>query len=207
MDEFIIKAIEAAVKPPWSYFVGAAVLILLNLNSLIELRERWRSSYTETRRLEQEKLRLEVEKLRRELQISERPVYVPDVVPDIAREFGPIRIDPRPSAVTDVIEAPVAPQRPGIVRRFVLEHPGPGHVLMWAAQIVLVPTIAMFGFATPGIVLAGWNDPELGPMVSMVVSLVYAGLTALAYWGFRSAGSIRKAAAGGSQDPPLRTLR
>jgi hypothetical protein len=199
MDKFI-EGLAAVLQPPWNYIAGVAALILLNLNSFIEFRDRWRSSYAETRQLEQEKLRLEVMLLRKQLRESASQEYVPQIPAGLARDIGAITLDPRASA-TDVIAPPPppkpapAPAPPGSVRRFVMTYPNIGRPLMLLAQAVMAVSMAFMGLGTFGILLIGFteNDPEFGPGSAVILSVIYAGLAWLSYRGYRSASSIRQA--------------
>jgi hypothetical protein len=199
MEEFV-KELTAFFQPPWNYIATAVALLLLNLNRIVEIRERWQSSFAETRRLEREKLYLEVIKLRRELQMDPTSAQVSDVVPEIARDLPPIRMDSRRSVLTDVIEAPPPPVHPrpapaGSVRRFVANYPRPGSVLMWIAQALLIPLIGFLGMGTIGIVIVGFTDEEVGIGPGLLLAVLYGALTWLSYRGFRAAGSIRRDAA------------
>src|SRR5688572_22971431 len=146
----LIQALVAVAKPPWNYVLLVAGLFVVGVPRAMELRDSLRMSRSNIRELEYEKLRLEVLLLQRQVKESARPEYVPDVVPEIARELSAIRIDPGPLIASEEFVPPPrsASAKPqGAVRRFVMSHPGPGQALMWAVQIVLVPLIGMFGLA------------------------------------------------------------
>jgi hypothetical protein len=195
--EAYIEGLVGLLRPPLNYLAGVVAVLLLNADKLIALRDRWQSSHADMRRLEHEKLQLEVMLLRQQLMEARKQEYVPQIPLDVAVDPGSIRLGPRSQAADDIVVAPTpapASASAGAVRRFVRGYPRLGWWLMLLAQVILGALTGFLALGTVGIVIVGFEDPELGVGAALFLAAVYGAFTWLAYRGFRAAGSIRTAA-------------
>ena len=183
MEKFI-EALITVVKPPWSYILGVAALLIVVVPRLIELRQNFMDVQMGRRRLELEKLRLEVLKLQIDLKQFGRQQESPEV----ARELEAIAVSPHlaPTPTKRGIE-PLKGLK-GLLGR----HPRLGRIIMLITQILMAYLMAMFAVSTVVVPVVFWSDANFGPAQSIGVAIVYAALAWLSYKGFAASRAIRK---------------
>lgn len=181
MEEFI-KAFSAALPTEWKYVLGVVALLIVVVPRLLEFRQNFLDVSMGRRRLELEKLRLEVLKLRMDVQqlAKQQP-------PEVARDLKAIVAEP-PAA-----SPPPSPPKPhkGVIG-WLAKRPRLGRPVLFVAQLVLAYMMTTFAVGTVAFPIVGWNEPGIGPLLSLVMTLVYAVFGLLSYKAFSNTRAIRK---------------